>query len=153
MSAPTDTPPTPLTNPSNAGPEDPRLTAVYFSLIPDEDTESVDESADSVEEDAEPTRPAMPPFEKQPDPRVIEAMEARLRTLVDRLIQKHLDALSASQTPDPLWDVDEVAAYLGVSRRTVDTLIAGGEIKPMRVGRQRRFHRKAIDAYLRSTID
>jgi excisionase family DNA binding protein len=159
MSALPNTSPTSLTNPSDAYPTDARLTAVYFPPVLDEDTEPVDssaepieEDAESVEEDAEPTRPVMPPFEALPNPFAIEALEAYLGTLVDCLIQKHLDALSASQTPDPLWDVDEVAAYLGVSRRTVDTLIAGGEIKPMRVGRQRRFHRKAIDAYLRSTI-
>jgi excisionase family DNA binding protein len=79
-------------------------------------------------------------------------LDDRIEAIVERLVQDRLKALMASQAPDPLWDVDEVAAYLGVSRRTVDTLIASGEIKPMRVGRQRRFHRKSIDAYLRSTI-
>jgi len=147
MSAQPDTPPTPSTIPSDSG-----LTAVYFSLIPEENTEPTSGDTGPTGEAAEPVSTAPPAAASEPDQTVPARLAAHVEALVDRLVQERMNALTASQTPDPLWDVDEVAAYLGVSRRTVDTLIASGEIKPMRVGRQRRFHRKSIDAYLRSTV-
>lgn len=50
----------------------------------------------------------------------------------------------------PLLSVDGVARVLGVSRRTVESMIANGVIRPVKVGRQRRFSPAAIDAYIRS---
>jgi len=82
-----------------------------------------------------------------------EAEVARIREIVRSEFQRQLDAANQNLGPDPLWDVDQVAEYLNVSRRTVDTLIAAGELRPMRVGRQRRFDPKTIDAYLRSTVE
>jgi excisionase family DNA binding protein len=80
------------------------------------------------------------------------AEESRIRELIQTELEKHLVSSSITSL-QPLWDVDQVAQYLHVSRRTVETLIAAGELRPMRVGRQRRFDPKTIDAYLRSTIE
>lgn len=55
---------------------------------------------------------------------------------------------------DPMLTVNEAAAYMRVSRRTVERLIARGELRPLHVGDRYRFHREAIDAYVsRNTRD
>lgn len=62
------------------------------------------------------------------------------------------DVLTLLKSPPPiqsLLDVSDVAERLGVSKRTVETLISTGEIKPIRIKGQRRFDRDAIDAYIR----
>jgi excisionase family DNA binding protein len=51
--------------------------------------------------------------------------------------------------PDGLLDVDGVAARLGVSARTVERIIKAGELRPIRVSGQRRFHTATVEAYLR----
>jgi excisionase family DNA binding protein len=58
----------------------------------------------------------------------------------------------ALQRPSPLWTVQDLAAYLNVSPRTVETLIADGAFRPIWVGRQRRFQPQAIEAYLRRQV-
>ena len=50
----------------------------------------------------------------------------------------------------PLMRVQDVAKTLGVSSRTVETLIAQGKLRPLWIKGQRRFHTDAIEAYLRS---
>ena len=70
---------------------------------------------------------------------------------VDRLLDQ-LDDLEGGEGPSkdrPLWDVDEVADYLDVSRRTVETLIAEGELEPIRVRSLRRFEPSEIRDYCR----
>jgi excisionase family DNA binding protein len=42
----------------------------------------------------------------------------------------------------------EAAAYLGVSTKTIDRMVAAGELESYKVGRLRRFDRSALDAYL-----
>jgi excisionase family DNA binding protein len=49
--------------------------------------------------------------------------------------------------------VKDVAHYLGVSERTVRTLIADGELVPIRVGRQLRFDERTLDAYVRRRVE
>ena len=53
---------------------------------------------------------------------------------------------------DPLLDIDDVADYLGVCRRTVETIITKGKLKPIRVRSQRRFTRDARQAYLQNSV-
>lgn len=70
---------------------------------------------------------------------------------IDRLLD-HLDHLEDEEGPSkdrPLWDVDEVADYLDVSKRTVETLIANGELEPVRVRSLRRFKPSEIRDYCR----
>lgn len=50
----------------------------------------------------------------------------------------------------PLMRVQDVAKTLGISSRTVETLIAQGKLRPLWIKGQRRFHTDAIEAYLRS---
>lgn len=56
-----------------------------------------------------------------------------------------------SEPPDIL-DIDELATYLGVSRRTLEGMIADGKAPPHRTlgARTRRWHRAAVDAWLTS---
>jgi excisionase family DNA binding protein len=57
---------------------------------------------------------------------------------------------------DPVYDdprrilltVNGVARYLNCSRRTVERLVARGDLQPLRVGARRRFRREELDAYL-----
>ncbi len=49
----------------------------------------------------------------------------------------------------PLLSVKDLAKTLGISQRKLETLIAAGELAPLWIGGQRRFHPDAIDAYLR----
>ncbi len=74
------------------------------------------------------------------------------------LLQQIADTLSALTTrlaaparPEPLMTIDEVTAYLNVSKRSVEQLIAEGHLKPLYVLRVRRFAREAVDAFLRTS--
>ena len=55
----------------------------------------------------------------------------------------------ASDGPGPLLTHDEAAEALRVSPRTLDTVVAEGEIVPVRVRRRRLYTRAAIDDYIR----
>lgn len=52
--------------------------------------------------------------------------------------------------PPDILDVEQLATYLGVSRRTLDIMIAEGKAPPHRTlgARMRRWHRSAVDAWL-----
>lgn len=55
-----------------------------------------------------------------------------------------------SDYPEPLMTVRDVATYLNVSVRTVEALIAEGELVPLRIRSVRRFTREAVQAYVRN---
>lgn len=63
-------------------------------------------------------------------------------------IEARLDELARGRLRT-LLTVDDVATTLQVSRRTVETLISSGHLTPIRIGRQRRIHPAALDAFLR----
>ena len=74
------------------------------------------------------------------------------RAIADRILDRLLDELDGhtdTEDPNALLDVEDVARYLQVSKRTVETLIAEGQIEPIWVRGQRRFTREALDAYVR----
>jgi excisionase family DNA binding protein len=48
----------------------------------------------------------------------------------------------------PVMTVDQVAAYLQVSKRTVYNMVAAGELPGAKVGDQWRFYRPEIDRWL-----
>lgn len=86
-------------------------------------------------------------------------LERRLEDLSRRLEEqgRALDALpeitaeAVRQTPpESLLDVPGLAAYLAVSVRQVERLIADGEIIPLWIGGVRRFDRETVRAYLRA---
>lgn len=69
-----------------------------------------------------------------------EVAEAVVATILE--IQKQ-------NAPRPLLSVREVAERLGVSVRTVETLIAEGSLTPIRIRNARRFTEEQTDAFLR----
>lgn len=87
------------------------------------------------------------PDDTGPLPRLHEAIRRELAELIEvkneELLQRHM-ALK------PLMDLKGVAHTLGVSERTVETLVAGGRIRPLWIKGQRRFHPDTIDAYVRT---
>lgn len=68
---------------------------------------------------------------------------------LEDLLSDVLEHLASPRPPEPLLSVDGVATRLGVSRRTVETLISIGELKPIRIKGSRRFDPKVIEAYIR----
>jgi len=63
--------------------------------------------------------------------------------------------MSEEQTTDqtvtsfpPVMTVDQVAAYLQVSKRTVYNMAAAGELPAAKVGDQWRFYRPEVDRWL-----
>ena len=76
--------------------------------------------------------------------------EDRLHAIEDRLdtIEGRLRVLSAETLT---WlDIDDAAAYLRVSERTMRRAVAAGEIKAYRVGGRRdlRFRREDLDKFM-----
>ena len=64
--------------------------------------------------------------------------------LIRRVVREELSG------PRPLMAIADVARVLNVSTRTVETLLAEGQLpRYVKVGRQRRWHPDAIDAYIR----
>lgn len=53
---------------------------------------------------------------------------------------------------EQLWDVKDVAYYLNISKRSVETLIAEGEITPLRVRSCRRFDAETIKTWVRKQM-
>jgi excisionase family DNA binding protein len=49
---------------------------------------------------------------------------------------------------EKLMETDDVARYLSVHRKTVINLVERGELKGYRVGRNWRFRKSDVDAYL-----
>ena len=75
--------------------------------------------------------------------------DAALDVIAERLADR-LSALPSA--PPPLLTSTEVADWLNVSERTVDNLVALGELIPVRVtpsGRGRRFERRGVEAFIR----
>lgn len=63
-------------------------------------------------------------------------------------VREQVRALRRQNDPDSCLDLDEVADILGVSRRTVDTLIADGELPSLKIRRCRRVPRRALEAFI-----
>lgn len=74
-----------------------------------------------------------------------------------RAIEEHVDARIRAAMADrddgsgsPTWlSLDDAAAYLCVSRRTLARLLASGRIRSAYLGRRRLLHHDDLDAYLR----
>jgi excisionase family DNA binding protein len=78
----------------------------------------------------------------------IEPMVSDLRKEVVRLRQE-VRALRSEEDPERLLTKEEAADLLGVSERTVDTLIHSGEIASLKVRRARRIPHRALRDYIR----
>lgn len=92
------------------------------------------------------TQPAAP---EAPEASALTVRDALLNGLAAEVERRLAPLLEASERPEPLLTVGDVAAYLNVSKRTVETLISEGELVPLRIRGVRRFTRNAIDAYVR----
>jgi len=78
--------------------------------------------------------------------------EANLTAKASAALRALARKLNETDSPPSLWDIRDVAEYLNVSKRTVETLIDEGEITPIWVKGQRRFDPGTIDAYLRRQV-
>ena len=91
----------------------------------------------------------------------VEKLASLLGDLLDKLngdvlniLLRQCDLLEQDLDDEdpPLWDIEDVSAYLNVSVRTVENLIAGGEIVPLRVRSLRRFDPETIKTWVRQSI-
>ena len=83
------------------------------------------------------------------DPRVPELHDVVVEAIADGVADRLSDRLLA---PEALLDIKGAARYLAVSVRTVEALVALGEIPVVRIGAGRgvrRFERAALTAYVR----
>ena len=55
-----------------------------------------------------------------------------------------------TDTPSEIMSLDELADYLKVSKSTLYKLVQQGGIPGQKVGKQWRFHKSAVDDWLRS---
>lgn len=72
------------------------------------------------------------------------------RITASRRRDRHLEGMSETPTaiPNPLLDVDEVAAWLAVSPSTVRWLTRRGEMPAVRVGAQYRYRQETVAAWV-----
>ena len=84
------------------------------------------------------------------DPVVRAATKRWLVPVVHTVVEVVVDrAISTSNATPALLTIKEVARRLNVSERSVERLIAAGQIVPLWIGESRRFAPEAIDAFLR----
>jgi excisionase family DNA binding protein len=74
--------------------------------------------------------------------------DAELRAELRALL---LDGEPAEGMPSPWLALDEAAAYLRVSERTLERRIKGGRVRSTTIGRRRLLHRDDLDALARAT--
>ncbi|WP_179299719.1 helix-turn-helix domain-containing protein [Rubrivirga marina] len=75
-----------------------------------------------------------------------------LDALAGRLAARVAELIEEARTPPPLLDLDGAARRLNVSTRTVEALVADGEIPVIRIGTGRgvrRFDPAAVEAFIR----
>jgi excisionase family DNA binding protein len=71
-------------------------------------------------------------------------------TLIQAFREENKKLLEEHRKMEALLSIEEVADILGVSKRTVEDIVASGRLDPIWVKGQRRFHPDTVDAYLRS---
>lgn len=90
--------------------------------------------------------PDRPPTERPADP--------DLDALATRLADRVAEMVDEARQPPPLLDLAGVARRLNVSERTVENIVAAGELPVVRLGTGtrrglRRFDPAAVEAYIR----
>ena len=100
----------------------------------------------------------MPPASPAPDRPTADGAPASsaqgidLDAVAERLAARVAELVEAARTPPPLLSLDATAARLNVSPRTVESLVADGEIPVIRIGAGRgvrRFDPAAVEAFIR----
>lgn len=83
-----------------------------------------------------------------------ESRGTEIASVVARLVELISDDQSPAEVPIPrhmpervLLTVEEVAERLGIGRTTTFRLVKAGEIESVRIGRLRRIHIDAVNAY------
>lgn len=104
--------------------------------------------------------PAVPPSPARPPlpPDLSRAVVSEIAETVGRRLEERLqdllpDLLAGHLTPPaapPLLGVSDVAARLNVSARTVERIVASGQLRPLWIEGQRRFTVAAVEAYLKA---
>ena len=56
-----------------------------------------------------------------------------------------------AKEPDSIMTIEEVAEYLKTPKSTIHILVQDGKIPCQKVGRQWRFHKEAIDQWLKES--
>lgn len=79
---------------------------------------------------------------------VREEIESCVRDAVEEALAEHRQKKAA---PSPLLKRDEAAEILSISLRHLDTLVATGEITPVRIGRSVRFRPEAIREFIEAS--
>lgn len=85
----------------------------------------------------------------------LDAFAADVETRLRRAFREELEASGAADrpaSPPPLLDLSGAATRLNVSQRTVEALVALGEIPVVRIGTGRgvrRFDPAAVEAFIR----
>lgn len=74
-----------------------------------------------------------------------EEMESCVRAAIEDALSEHRRVEAA---PSPLLKRDEAAEVLNISLRHLDTLVATGEITPVRIGRSVRFRPETLRAFI-----
>lgn len=82
----------------------------------------------------------------------IEPLVSGLREEV-RELRQEVEALRRKEDPERLLTKEDAADLLGVSERTVDTLIHSGELQSLKVRRARRIPYRALAAYIERRVN
>lgn len=83
--------------------------------------------------------------------RDFQRLKADLPGLIHEAIQDAVQTVGESAPGPSLLTIDDVARLLNVSRRTVENLVADGELVPLRIRGARRFTPEMVDVFLRTT--
>lgn len=75
-----------------------------------------------------------------------------IKDVLDAVREAVLDALNAHEAPRCL-SMEDAAERLGVSRRTLDTLVHKGEVQSLKIGRRRVVPLRALEAYVERRLD
>jgi excisionase family DNA binding protein len=75
-------------------------------------------------------------------------MRATANAARDERSSDHVDSASR-----PMLTRDSAAAYLAVSKRTLDRLVQAGELPAYRIGGHRRFRLDDIDSFVASKLE
>lgn len=85
----------------------------------------------------------------QPDP--TEATASVLADAIRSAVREELAPFV--EFAGPALTTEQAARYLGISRRSLETLVSNGEIRPCRpTPGCRRFLRETLDGYLRAKV-
>jgi excisionase family DNA binding protein len=69
--------------------------------------------------------------------------------VVGEAVREALRGSNEQADASRLLDSRTVAQRLGVSARTLDRIVASGDLRPVRIGRRRFFHVETVDAFVR----